>query len=313
MGAYAGTMGAGTAAAGAAGVVGGLVSPMGLNAAPFVGSVFGGSGKHKDQKARDSIRDLYKNTGLVNDNYQVSLADGSQFDLGLDGDSGRRTWAAPDRRMQGAPDELNAYDIDYTSDLDFFSGMGGITLSRLLTGSKATNVDQMGGQLGNAAISNIGFGAPMTQENFNKMTANQRAMYAQSGINSKEEALALTNEAFSAGRIKENDIVSMQQSINMVYDDDYALANKLNSGRWKGLEGAAQVPQGSMLSARWHKHFADIKQTARKDAEDNQNDGTGAAIGAVAGAGAGAYFSGGNPMATSLGGAAGGILGGLFD
>lgn len=49
-----------------------------------VGRLFAG-GKNKDQKARDGARSLLKERGLIDDNYNLSLSDGTKYDIGKDG------------------------------------------------------------------------------------------------------------------------------------------------------------------------------------------------------------------------------------
>lgn len=226
------------------GAVGGLAISSGLMALGYTNPYLLGAvaaisiagnvmktGKHVDQVARDSVRGVFQKSGLISDDYQVTLANGSQVDLGVDGRGGRH----------GSNSDLHSYDVDYMNDLDYASSMGGITLSRLLSGGTAKNIDQMGGQLGNAAIADIGFGQQMTEDNFNKMAANQRAFFAQSGIKSKEDATQLINLAEAEGRLSANDAVTSRQAVNMMFDKDgFQLANKLLAGRNRGLEVAPE-------------------------------------------------------------------------
>jgi len=210
------------------------------------------TGKEQHQVKRDFVRGAFKKSGLIDDNYNVTLADGSTVDIGIDGRGGQHAVTDPSKlsgKMRG--DKLHSYDLDYTNDLDYASGMGGVALSRLLTGGKAINIDQLGNQLGNAAISNIGYGKEMNEANYNKMIANQRAMYAKSGIGSKKDAYSLAQVAFDEGRINATDLVTMQQGFNMVFDDakqSYATAQKLMNGRHRGIEVASESAQGPMGS-----------------------------------------------------------------
>lgn len=237
---------------------GGVTSMLGSTtvlgpAAPFVaagiiaGSVLGNSiktGKSVEQKARDGGRSLLRKVGVADDKYEVKLADGAKFNIGLDAGGGHhsitdRSKLSPNQK---GLQKLRAYDIDYTNDLDYASGMTGISLMRLLSGGKATNVDQIGGQVGNAALGNIGYGKEMTRENFEKMAANQRGFYSQSGITNKNDAYALANQAYAEGRIDETDLVSMHQSFNMIYDNNgYDTAKRLMVGRHNGIQNADKI------------------------------------------------------------------------
>lgn len=213
-------------------------------------SVLGGmakTGKSADQQGRDAIRSVFQKNGLADNKYQVSLSDGTKVDVGIDGGGGRHSWADKSRRVDGHSDkgDLHVWDIDYTNDMDFSSGMMGTTLSRLMSGGRTKAVDQLGGQLGNAGLGNVGYGKEMTSQNFDKVAANFRGMFAQAGIKSKADAYALVNQGFAEGRWKESDAVSMHQAINMAYDDNgYATAQKLMSGRWRGADVAVNEPVG---------------------------------------------------------------------
>lgn len=207
-------------------------------------------GKNEAQIARDGIRDSFEASGLatkVDGAHHVTLADGTTVNIGLDGTSGQRDFTNRDHLVDSHKkrDKLNAYDVDYTNDLDYSAGLGGITLSRLMAGGKNQAVDQMGGQLGNAMLGNVGHGKNMSQENFYKVVDNLRANYAKAGIKSKADAYQLANQGFAEGRWDETDLVSMHQSINMIFDDNgYETAQKLMSGRAPGIENAVREEPG---------------------------------------------------------------------
>lgn len=210
-----------------------------------------GGKKSGAQQGRDSMRMGIQKTGLADEKFNVTLADGSKADVGIDGHGGKHGIADSSKLAkdhEGIKD-LNAWDIDYTNDLDYVSGMGSIALTRLLAGGKSVSTDQMGGQLGNAALKNVGYGKPMTQENFNKVIANQRAFYSQSGIKSKEQAYALANEAFSQKRIDAADHAAALQAANMIFDPNgYDTARKLMAGRFQGINAVAQEERQPIMN-----------------------------------------------------------------
>lgn len=206
------------------------------------------TGKSDAQNARDAVREgpLTK-LGVVDKNFNVTLADGTVSNItALDGHGGYHAWSDASKVTASQKDRagksLNVWDIDYTNDLDYMAGMGGSALSRLVSGGKGTGTDQVGGQLGNAAISNIGYGKEMSEANFNKATANLRTMYAKAGIATKQDAFALSNQMAAEGRISQADLVSMQQSFNMIYDGHKGFqdAQTLMAGRWAGVEEAGK-------------------------------------------------------------------------
>lgn len=241
----------------AAGITGGLAMAAGLTAmtggsgAPIAAGLFAigvlgtsiKTGKHSDQLIRDQVRKHFQETGLTDEKHRVTLADGSKFDIGVDGNGGQHTAANPQNLVGDKRSKMNAYDIDYTNDLDYASGMVGVALSRLSTGEASREVDKLGGQLGNAALSSVGYGKQMTPENFDRVMQNQRALYAQRGIKNKAEAYKLSIDMLNDGRVDAAQAVAMQQAFNMMYDrDGYRTAQKLMAGRMRGIEVAANKP-----------------------------------------------------------------------
>ena len=215
-------------------------------AAIIGGSILGtstGGKKSVDQKSRDMARDTIVKVGLADKDYKVTLADGKQFDIGVDGRGQQHTARDPSKLVGRKDGKLNAWDVDYTNDLDYAASMGGISLSRLLHGGSGKAVDQMGGQLSNAAVSSVGFGKDMTKDNYEKVVTNLRGMYAKSGLKTKADAYQLANQAFAEKRINDTELVAMQQSFNLVFDNNsFDTAQKLMNGRWRGIEAAKDAP-----------------------------------------------------------------------
>jgi hypothetical protein len=225
----------------------GATNPYLLAAVVVVGALSGmiKTGKHEDQIQRDSVRSKFKENGLVDDDWNVTLADGSKFDIGIDGRGGMHDWHDVEKaiKYQGiSPDRrLNAYDVDYTNDVSYMASLGGVALSRMISGGAAKNVDQMGGQLTNAFISNVDFeDGELTEDKYYKIMENQRAVYSQAGIKSKSDAYGLANQLYAEGRINDFELVQMHQAFNMMYNENsYDYAMTLNAGRWNGVEVAA--------------------------------------------------------------------------
>lgn len=245
-----GAIGGSMMMAGTAMMVGGPVGWAvggGLLAVSVLGSSFGNSTTNKEHAARDGFRDYLKSdSGLVDEDMNLTLADGTKYSIGQEDDSGRHSVTDPsrlteDQKDKGSGDSLRAYDCDYTNDLDFTSTMMGQTLGRLIAGGSDTNVDQIGTAIGNAGIANIGYNQQMSRENFEKMAANQRSFMAKAGIGSKNDAYQVANQAYADGRIDELEHTQAIQSINMMFDDNgYATAQQLMSGRDKGAAVASE-------------------------------------------------------------------------
>lgn len=251
-----GTKGAVNGALGGSAIVSGM-SMLGYSnpytaAAIIATSVIGNAvkvGKSGNQAARDGVRSVFNKLGLSDKNGVVTLADGSKASIGIDGHGNQRSAFDSSKVQNYKGKKLNAWDVDYTNDLDYAAGMGGIALSRIATGGADKAIDQVGGNIGNASLSNIGYGKEFTPENFNKMAQNQRAMYAKAGIKSKADAFQLANQAFAEGRLNDTQLVAAHQAFNFIFDDNgYASAQSLMAGRWRGVEVAheeAKLPEAA--------------------------------------------------------------------
>jgi hypothetical protein len=124
------------------GLKAGIKSAGALNAVPLLAQAVWGAGalrgalggkKHEDQYARDHVRSGLKDSGFVDDAYNVTLADGSKFDIGIDGADPR-------------------YNVDFNRE-----GAGGAVaanqaLGHYLTGGGKLK-DDFTGYLSNAAMS----------------------------------------------------------------------------------------------------------------------------------------------------------------
>jgi len=202
-----------------------------------------GGGKSGNQKQRDQVRSAFQSNGLADKDFNVTLADGSKFNIGVDGHGQQRSVAHPEFSTVKDKDikTVNAWDTDYTNDLDYAAGIGGIALSRLVNGGKETHIDQVGSQLGNAALSTVGYGKEFSQSNFSTTMANLRSMYAQSGIKSKADGYQLANQAYAEHRLDETDLASTHHALDIVFDNNYGKAQSLMAGRMRGVEVAGQL------------------------------------------------------------------------
>lgn len=197
--------------------------------------------KHKkdpEHKDRDSLRELLQ----LGTDGQYALPDGTVANFYQDSHEGTHKWTDPSKATQFGDRDLFSYDVDYTNDLDYLASMGGISLTRLLTGGKNKATDQLGAQVGNQSLGKVGYQGQLTFDNFNSVMTNLRSVYANKGIKTKDEMLGLANKAFSEGRINETDYEGMKQSANMIFENNFSLAQTLMSNRWNGLKAAAKTP-----------------------------------------------------------------------
>lgn len=125
-----------------------------------------------------------------------------------------------------------ASDRDYNNDLHYLTHLGTTSLDRLITGEKTPkNTSEINGILADLGSDKL------DKATFTKLTTKLRSEYAKQGITSKSDAYSLTNQAFAEKRINGVDLVGMQKTFNMIYDQEgYTTAKKLATGREKGVE-----------------------------------------------------------------------------
>ncbi len=204
-GAYLGTMiypGIGTAIGAA---IGGLIG--GLSSTGLFGS-----GKHKDQKVRDGIRDNLKEINFIDKDYKLKLADGSLYDIGLDG--GHKY-----TNMDGT--KRHAYDVDFSNPLA--SEIIGLAqpLAAILTNDNSKKKDDLCGYLVNAALSNA--------NTLEEAVKNIEAFYIQAGLDS-EQAVEAIGILTGDGTISESDGLAYAFGIKTL--NDMCLNNQDNQEKF---------------------------------------------------------------------------------
>lgn len=148
-----------------------------------------GTGKDKDQFGRDQIRKGLKKNGLVDDKYGITLADGSTFNIGLDG-------KAKLQNMDGQT-ERNTYDVDFSNPL---AGKAVSLLQPMadqFLGEKATQKAKTDfiGLMSNAALSNAQDEATL-QANINSMFQPKPQAQPQKGVMPAQTATPGNNRNF---------------------------------------------------------------------------------------------------------------------
>jgi hypothetical protein len=160
----------------------GIGTAIGIGAGALVGGLFGciTAGKHKDQKVRDSVRDLLVQGGILNSDYQLQLADGSLYDIGKDG--GPRTEFGGRR----------PYEIDYSNPLAHYAiGWMDPIIALVAQGNTKIQTDFVG-YFTNAILSNA--------KDLNDVRANVELFLSKFGITNEQLATAVGQMA-NAGMI----------------------------------------------------------------------------------------------------------------
>lgn len=129
-----------------------------------ISSLFGG-GKSADQKARDSMRSVLQERGIIDQNWSIGLANGQRFDIGKDG-------GATLQNVDGSTRKY--YDVDFKNPLaaDVVAMLD--PLGAAVTGGNRKLQTDLVGYLTNAALSNAS-----TKE---EAVANVRAIMQQFGV-----------------------------------------------------------------------------------------------------------------------------------
>lgn len=174
------------------------VSTGGLSelARPFLGNI--GGGKGKDQTGRDQIRGNLQSGGLLDDNYNITLADGSKFNIGQDGGAKLTNTDGSTRPV---------YNTDPGNPLATNAIAWANPLAEMLTGGDPKKRSDFAGYFANAALSNA--------KNENDVKANIQAFYQNSGL-TKEGAQAQLQSLLSAGKIDQQTSDVYQASINQM-------------------------------------------------------------------------------------------------
>lgn len=134
------------------------------------------TGKSDAQLMRDDFRGLLKETGVADDDYNVTLADGSQFNIGLDG---KTKYTNSDGKTT-----RRAWDVDFSNPLAKYAvGVLDPMIRNIYQGADGKlNLEQYTGMLVNAATSNA--------KSEDEVKANINAMLGKSTF-AKEAGVAL--------------------------------------------------------------------------------------------------------------------------
>lgn len=166
-------------------------------ASPLVSPIdeFLGSGKDKDQQSRDFYRKRSEEIGATKD-YKVTLVDGTQVDLGLDGGA---TYKGKDGK------ELHAYDLDFSdpraaqvaADLD--------PLAAILSGGNEKGRNDVASQFGKAALTS---GDPR---------ANALKFYADHGLGDAATVIQTLDDLVSRGKLSQEQRDIFANSANILF------------------------------------------------------------------------------------------------
>ena len=231
--------------------LGDMVSP-----AVIASKLIWGSNKHEDQLWRDRARKSAEEKGFaqVNENgsHVVTLADGSKYDIGVDG---------IERGQMG-----QAYNVDLNNPIARKMAGQLQPLALALVGDTTGDpkrreklVSDMTGYLTNAAMSN---GDP---------EANLRKMYADAGITDKATGSQLLTAIKDAGALDEEGFKRYNDALDQIYDPNYNFGEKPwweNTPEIPEYAKAAQVPASQ--EEQQQKEMATMDMQQQKIATGSQ-------------------------------------------
>jgi hypothetical protein len=201
IGAFGGPIGAGLGAAIGAGV-------------GLIGSEFGSS-KDKDQMSRDAVRKYFQKAGFVDQDYNVRLADGSTYNIGVDGKAKAEYGVNPQTGKA-----MHAFDLDQSNPIVKQLIPLVNPLVNALTGGDKKLASDFTGYLVRAAMSNSG-------NDVQKAITNIQSFYRQ--LNASPAALSATFDKM----VEEKRI---DKATAQIYKDD---ATRATSGmKWGDSAGA---------------------------------------------------------------------------
>lgn len=152
-----------------------------------VGRFFGiGGGKNPDQQNRDQVRSKLKEIGFLDDNWNVTLANGQTFDFGKDGGASLQNLDGQGSRPYYNTDPSNPLVGDTIALVS--------PLAELMTGGDSKLRDDFAGYLTNAATQGA--------ESLDDVIKNIQGFYAQLGV-TREDMDGFISELQSSGVIDE--------------------------------------------------------------------------------------------------------------
>jgi hypothetical protein len=178
---------------GGVGAVPGAIIGGGLGALGGLLSSNFGSGKGKDQRARDEVRKRMKDAGMIsvdgNDKWNLTRADGSTYDIGTENMARPDDYQIEDFNKEGVGQTIGWTD----------------PLAAIVTGGDKTLKEQFSGYFTNMAVGQ------------GDARANAQNLYQQAGLD-KEKAWQAVNELEAQGKIDQQTGHVYRNSLNLLFD-----------------------------------------------------------------------------------------------
>lgn len=195
----------------------GIGTAIGIGVGGLVGGLFGcvTTGKHKDQKARDSVRDMLVQGGILTPDYQLPLPNGSLYNMGKDG--------GPRAEFGGR----RPYEVDLSNPLSHYAiGWMDPILALLAPGNTKIRNDFVG-YFTNAILS--------TAKNLDDVRTNVDFFLRKFGLSDQTLANGITQLARAGaidGHTAQGWIGGIEQRLDKTFQGDVELTEKRSPERY---------------------------------------------------------------------------------
>ena len=215
-----------------------ILPGIGTGVGAIIGGIAGGiaglfhNGKHKDQVARDAVRTQLQQIGLVDKDYQLTLADGSKFNIGVDGGHKFTNLDGTERRVYNTDgsNPLTGEVIGWAQPLAF-----------LLTGGNKKLKDDFTGYFVNAALSNAGADIEVARKNI-------AGLFAQLQI-TPEQVLQGLQQGVAQGALTENEFMAFAHGIETLLNGTTSNNRPTAEFKPQALIPAGPVPEEQLPMA----------------------------------------------------------------
>jgi len=193
-------------------VIGGL-----LGGAAGLIAGFAGSGKSRHQVARDEWRRQFQENGLLDEDFQFTLADGRKYDLGRDG-GGWNIKGSDGKTYKGA------FEVDFTDPRAGYAAGAVNPLMDILTQGGYSNGEVEAAATPAASFINmLADGAQDVQY----VNQNARNLYEKMGLN-QESMFQAINQLAESGKISKEQQLAYHNAVNVAYGVEYGTGNAID-------------------------------------------------------------------------------------
>lgn len=170
-------------------------------------------GKNQGQQMRDRVRGALKENGIVDENYNIELADGTKYDIGADGSIRNYEFDTAAKNDPMIGEHLKLVD----------------PLAKILTGGNADVGGQFAGYFTNAIRAS---GDPL---------ANAKALYEKAGITSWEQGREALRALTDQGKLTEEELAVYDQGLANIFGGVPLGAPRPKNGDTISLSGAQNI------------------------------------------------------------------------